>query len=242
MIDGPLSEWEQHAAWWRREFSAGNDAEYVEQILPLVQAALPAEGVVLDLGCGEGQVGRYVSDGRRHAVGLDVIRSQLESARAQDGCRYGQALIEVLPVATSSVDAVICSLVLEHVADLDAALDESARVLRSRGVLVVVMNHPLLQTPGSGWIDDQLVDPPEQYWRIGPYLREATSLEEVDDGVILTFHHRPLGRYVNAAAVRGLRLERLDEPSPPPTHLREFWSFSGAASIPRLAVLTFRSE
>ena len=48
----------------------------------------------------------------------------------------------------------------------------SARVLRPGGRFLFFLNHPLLQTPNSGWIDDQVLDPPEQYWRIGDYLVE----------------------------------------------------------------------
>ena len=50
------------------------------------------------------------------------------------------------------------------------------------GRFVFFLNHPLLQTPGSGWIDDQVLDPPEQYWRIGPYLQEEAVVEEVPQG------------------------------------------------------------
>ena len=52
--------------------------------------------------------------------------------------------------------------------------------------------------PGSGWIDDQILG--EQYWRIGPYLTEDVSLEELAPGVVLPFVHRPLSRYVNQLA------------------------------------------
>ena len=50
------------------------------------------------------------------------------------------------------------------------AIAEVARVLDPGGRFCFFLNHPLLQTPNSGWIDDQVLDPPEQYWRIGPYL------------------------------------------------------------------------
>ncbi len=88
----------------------------------------------------------------------------------------------------------------EHVAAVDAAIAEVARVLATGGRFCFFLNHPLLQTPGSGWIDDQVLDPPEQYWRIGPYLPEAATVEEVEPGVHIRFFHRPLSRYVNALA------------------------------------------
>jgi hypothetical protein len=110
-------------------------------------------------------------------------------------------------------------------------------VLRPGGRLVAFVNHPLFQTPGSGWIDDRVLDPPEQYWRVGPYLPESTSVEEVDNGVRLPFFHRPLGRYVNALADRGLRLTRMLEPAPPPGFLALATQYADAAIIPRLLVL-----
>ena len=51
---GPPDPWDAHAAWWQDEFTEGADPEYVEQILPLIASRLPAEGRVLDVGCGEG--------------------------------------------------------------------------------------------------------------------------------------------------------------------------------------------
>ena len=239
--DGSIREWVRHADWWHREFTGGVDAEYAEQILPLVAASLPASGRVLDLGCGDGQVTRLAAERGALAVGVDAVRAQVDRATAIGGGAYLQARLSELPVRSSSCRAVVACLVLEHVSDLDAAFAEAARVLEPSGRMVVVINHPILQTPGSGWIDDQVVDPPEQYWRIGPYLPEATTVEEVDDGVDRTFHHRPLHRYVNGAAACGLLLEHLDEPAPPPAYLERYWSFPAADTVPRLALLRFRN-
>ncbi len=98
---------------------------------------------------------------------------------------------------TRSFDGVVACLVFEHIDDVDGAIAEVARVLRRGGRFAFFLNHPLLQTPGSGWIDDQVLDPPEQYWRIGPYLDEAETDEQVELGVYIRFLHRPLSRYLN---------------------------------------------
>src|SRR5690606_15338490 len=91
------------------------------------------------------------------------------------GPAYAQGAAIPLPIATASVDAAVACLVFEHIADLDGALAEVGRVLRPGGTFLFLLNHPLLQTPGSGWIDDQIVDPPEQYWRVGAYLSETDT-------------------------------------------------------------------
>ncbi|MDQ3147312.1 MAG: methyltransferase domain-containing protein, partial [Actinomycetota bacterium] len=147
-----------------------------------------------------------------------------------------------LPFPDGRFDAAIACLVFEHVDQADAALAEVARVLRPGGRFLFFLNHPLLQTPGSGWIDDQVLDPPEQYWRIGPYLVEDTTLEEVEKGVSLPFIHRPLSRYVNAMASCGLVIRRMEEPAPPPGFLARAEEYAEAATIPRLLFLLAERE
>ena len=110
-------------------------------------------------------------------------------------------------------------------------------MLRPGGRFLFFLNHPLLQTPSSGWIDDQVLDPPEQYWRIGPYLVEDHSVEEVEKDVFIPFIHRPLSRYVNALADNGLLLTRMEEPAPPPGFLARAAEYEAASSIPRLLFL-----
>ena len=117
------------------------------------------------------------------------------------------------------------------------AISELARVLKPGGRFVFLLNHPLLQTPGSGWIDDQILDPPEQYWRIGPYLIEAATIEQVQKDVFIRFIHRPLSRYVNTLANAGLYVQRMDEPAPPAAFLAQAPEYFEAATVPRLLAL-----
>jgi SAM-dependent methyltransferase len=231
--------WERHAAWWQEGFTEGADVEYDEQLIPLALRHLAGAARVLDLGCGEGQIARLaVARGATTVVGVDRSAAQIrEASRRGGGPAYVRGSATGLPLRSSWCDAVVACLVLEHVEDLDATLDEVARVLRPGGRFVVLVNHPLFQTPGSGWVDDQVLDPPEQYWRIGPYLPETVTVEEVDAGVRLPFFHRPLSRYVNALAERGMVLTRMTEPAPPPRFLALAPQYQDAATIPRLLVM-----
>jgi SAM-dependent methyltransferase len=236
--------WEDHAEWWQREFTGGVDPEYTEQILPLAESWLAGFEQVLDIGTGEGQVARrlHQANGSR-VVGLDPTAGQLtEGRRRGPEISYVQAGASALPFGEASFDAAVACLVFEHIDDLDEALAEVARVLRPDGRFLLFLNHPLLQTPGSGWIDDQILDPPEQYWRIGPYLSEGSTLEQVEAGVFIRFVHRPLSRYLNTMVACGLSLERLLEPPPPPGFLARAPEYVDAASIPRLAVLIGRRQ
>jgi SAM-dependent methyltransferase len=234
--------WETHAEWWIEEFTEGADPEYSEQILPMAADELAGYARVLDVGCGDGQIARLLAERGADVVGVDRTWNQITvAAERGGGPAYARADAAGLPFASGSFDAAIACLVFEHIDDLDGAIAEVARVLRPGGRFALFLNHPLLQTPGSGWIDDQVLDPPEQYWRIGPYLPEAETIEQVELGVYIRFLHRPLSRYVNALAHGGLLLERMIEPAPPPGFLARAPEYPDAATVPRLMYLRTRA-
>ncbi len=233
--------WEAHAGWWIDGFTEGADPEYVEQILPLAGAELDGFGRVLDVGCGDGQISRLLAAAGAEVVGVDPTWNQIRVARERGGgATYARSGAAELPFADDSFDAAVACLVFEHIDDVDGAIGEVARVLRPGGQLSFFLNHPLLQTPGSGWIDDHTVDPSEQYWRIGPYLVEQDSVEQVERGVFIRFVHRPLSRYVNALADHGLLLERMVEPAPPDGFVDRAFEYAEASAIPRLLYLRLR--
>ncbi|HEX9969824.1 MAG TPA: class I SAM-dependent methyltransferase [Acidimicrobiales bacterium] len=230
--------WEANAEWWQAGFTEGADAEYEEQILPMAVEHLAGAERVLDVGTGEGQIARLALDkaGARTAVGVDPTWAQLEAAHQRAGGPvYARSGAAALPFPDESFDAVVACLVFEHIDDVDRAIAEVARVLVPGGRFLFFLNHPLLQTPGSGWIDDRILN--EQYWRVGPYLTEDKSIEEVEKDVFIPFIHRPLSRYVNALVDSGLLLARMEEPAPPPGFLARAHEYAEAATIPRLLFL-----
>ncbi len=236
--------WETHAGWWQDQFTDGVDPEYEEQMLPLIAEHLNLTGArrVLDIGCGEGQVARHiVTSTGASVVGVDPSDAQLVVAEQRGGGpTYLRGEAHALPVPDGSFDAAVACLVFEHITDVDGALAEVARVLAPGGTFLFLLNHPLLQVPGSGWIDDHILG--EQYWRVGAYLVEDISLEELAPGVILPFVHRPLSRYVNQMATVGMFIEHMDEPAPPPGFIANAPEYQDAITIPRLLVLRARKS
>jgi SAM-dependent methyltransferase len=92
-----------------------------------------AEGLtpVLDVGCGEGELGRHLPDGSW--VGLDSSPTMLE--RAPEPNVQGDAA--ELPFPDSSFGSVALLYVLYHLAEPARALAEARRVLRPGGLVVV---------------------------------------------------------------------------------------------------------
>lgn len=227
--------WDEHAQWWIDGFTNGADPEYEEQIIPLAVEELAGFDRVLDVGCGDGQISRALAARGSSVIGIDPTARNLEvAAERGGGPEYRLATADRLPFGDAEFDAVVACLVFEHIDDLDEAIAEVARVLRPGGRFSFFLNHPLLQTPGSGWIDDHMVEPPEQYWRIGPYLVETESIEEVELGVHIRFLHRPLSRYVNSLIAHGLTIGRMLEPGPPEGFLERAPEYRLAHTVPRL--------
>ena len=228
--------WTRHAGWWQREHTGGVDPEYTEQMLPLAAEHLRGATRVLDVGTGEGQVARVATGVGAAVVGLDPVDEQLQTAVARGGGpRYVLGAAEALPFAAGAFDAVVACLVFEHVPDHRPAIAEVARVLEAGGRFVLLLNHPLLQVPDSGWVVDHVLE--EEYWRVGPYLVESIESEELEAGVVLPFVHRPLSRYVNTMAEHGLLVEHMDEPAPPPGFLALAPEYAATAAIPRLLLM-----
>jgi len=233
--------WDVHAKWWKETFTGGADPEYDREILPLVVSQVgPAARRVLEVGSGEGQVSRALNMAApdRLVVGVDPSSRQLANAQGSGGGPlYVQAAGESLPFEEGTFDAVVCCLVIEHTDDADQVLAEMARVLVVGGRLVLLVNHPLYQGTGSGFIDDQILG--ERYWRVGPYLEESVTIEEVDPGVEVAFAHRPLSRYVNPLGALDVVLVHMEEPRPPVELLATSLDPVLEGAIPRLLAMRF---
>jgi SAM-dependent methyltransferase len=232
--------WDAHAQWWKRTFVDGADPEYAGEILPLVVAELGGCRRVLDVGCGEGQVARALAAEpcEQVVVGIDPSWRQLSNGVvAGGGVRYLQGQGECLPFADRTFDGICCCLAIEHSEDGDALLGEVARVLAPGGRFLLLVNHPMYQGPASGFVDDQILG--ERYWRVGPYLNEGVTVEEVDVGIEIPFFHRPLSRYLNPLAALDVLLVAMFEPPPVPAFLRDSVDPELEGAIPRLLAMRF---
>jgi SAM-dependent methyltransferase len=231
--------WEKGADWWQRNFTEGADPEYEEQILPLVEHYVRGARRVLDIGCGEGQVSRRLASQGAEVVGLDVTESQIRRAYDRGGLSgYLQACAHQLPCRDADFDTVVLCLAIEHIEPFEAVIQEVARVLTPGGRFLLLLVHPLLQSPGSGWVE--VVDSDEHFWRVGSYLDDDIATDQVGPGIDLTFIHRPLSRYVHEMGRYGLLIDDMVEPAPPPSIIQETGGYPDAGSIPRLLLVCAR--
>ena len=97
------------------------------------------DGRALDIGCGAGFITEELARAGFAATGIDPSMVAIDAARSHAGAtglaiEYLVGSGEELPVADAAFDLVSCCDVLEHVADLERVIAETARVLRPGGV------------------------------------------------------------------------------------------------------------
>lgn len=107
------------------------------------------EGELLDVGCGTGQMIRFLRDtrpGRFGLTGLDRSESIIGEARRVVGDDPAVQLVagraEQMPFPSGAFHVVLAMGVLEYVASLDEAVREISRVTRPGGLTVTTMQNP----------------------------------------------------------------------------------------------------
>ena len=143
-------------------------------LLAAAAAGAPPRPTVVNAGAGEGL---YTPLIHRLLSPAQVIEFDLQTPplRALDGTRQRRlrGSLTAIPVASHTADVLVCTEVLEHVADDVCAVAEMSRVLRPGGFLVLsVPTPPAVYDPAhvrEGYTRDQL-----------DTMFEASALEIVD--------------------------------------------------------------
>ena len=104
--------------------------------------------LLLDMGCGEGRhsIGALLET-PANVIGLDLSFEDLNTAKSRlndfdlSGCDtfcvFGVGNIKNIPIENSSLDAVVCSEVLEHVDSPNESIQELVRVLKPGGIMAL---------------------------------------------------------------------------------------------------------
>lgn len=95
---------------------------------------------VLSIGCGPAIVESALSERGFRVTGLDISQEALD--RAPDTIRTVAARAEDMPFSDSSFHAVIFVASLQFIDDYRKAIEQTARVLRPDGKLVVMLLNP----------------------------------------------------------------------------------------------------
>jgi len=109
--------------------------EYFSHYVNYVRRFVEPPAVILDLGCGRGVSSKVLSEHGYDVIGLDLSWLFL---RGTSSGRYLVADASRLPFPDSTFDAVAGFEFIEHVPAADKVLDESLRVLKPEGKIILL--------------------------------------------------------------------------------------------------------
>lgn len=203
---------------WYDDYLEGADTYQEKVIAPnlLRILALRRGERILDLACGQGYFSRLFAQAGAQTEGTDVSPELLEAARAHGGgVAYHAAAANDLSFAVEGeYDAAAIVLALQNIEDMDGAIAEASRVLKTGGRFVLVLNHPAFRIPKrSSWGNDDAGN--VQYRRVDAYLspsRENITMHPGQEGSASTIsYHRSLQDIFKSLAKSGFVIARLEE-------------------------------
>jgi SAM-dependent methyltransferase len=124
-----------------------DEARLIAQQPAIVRLArvYPLTGRCLNAGCGEGLYCRFLESlpGVTEIVNVDLAGTPERLKHLTDlRHRALDSSLTALPFADASFDSCLCTEVMEHIPDDDAAAGELARCLRPGGRLLMTVPHP----------------------------------------------------------------------------------------------------
>jgi len=115
-----------------------------EEILKTVRS-YRRSGRLLDIGCAYGLLVRAASKDFE-AFGMDISSFALSKSRRFCDGNVSKACASSLPFKDEAFDVVTLIDTLEHVSRLNQCLEDIARILKRRGVLMLQLPNPLIWT------------------------------------------------------------------------------------------------
>lgn len=149
---------------------------------------------ILDLACGTGRYALLVHErGAGLVVGVDNSAAMLTAAPSS--FNRAQATTEAIPLATNSIDGVICGLALGHLPHIQSSIREIGRILKPGGWALISDVHPAV------------------------VLKGAQRTFTAPDGKVYAVEHHVhrADVYASAAKLAGLIVDSVHEPSLPDT-------------------------
>lgn len=213
------TSWGGVAAWYDQMLEEGADTYQAKVILPNLMRilALKKGETVLDIACGQGYFTRTMQEEGARAVGADISKELIALARTQSPktLPYHVAPSHDLSFAKSeSYDTAIIVLALQNIEQMDATFKEASRVLKPKGRIVLVLNHPAFRVlKHSSWGYDEAAD--VQYRRIDRYLSGGKMAIDMHPGkkqkTETVSYHRSLQDISKSLRKNGFAVTRLEE-------------------------------
>jgi len=179
---------------------------------------LKKEGALLDLGCGQGVLARQLPDPISY-WGVDNSKNLIETAKKTTKRKLSEFVVadvsEEIPLEKKDFDWACFILSLQNMERPDKAIYNASKHLKSKGKLLIVLNHPCFRIPRqSNWGVD--ANAKLQYRRMNCYMTPQKIPIQTNPGKGKTSsqtysHHYPLSSYSSWFKQAGLSILSIEE-------------------------------
>ncbi|MFQ5759277.1 MAG: class I SAM-dependent methyltransferase [Candidatus Bathyarchaeia archaeon] len=235
----PVTEKQIAEAWdsvidkWNSKYTEFGDSNRQYVIDPAIFQILgETKGLqILDAGCGNGYLCRLLAKKGAKMTGIDISRRAIEIAEIREkqaplGIKYYVgSLCNLSMFKDQTFDFIISNLVLMDLQEIDKAIKELHRVLKTKGKLVFSIMHPCFSSsPVHGW-EKKPVDSDRKedwiYWKVDRYFDRAREEWRYFDFPPTYSFHRTLSDYIKALISNGFTITDFEEPVPSKRDMEE---------------------
>ncbi len=214
-----LSEsWDAHAQEWINWVRApGRQDSYWRFHRKRFLALVPRPGTLtVDIGCGEGRVGRDLQKLGHRVLGVDLSPTMCQAAATHPEPQpVVQADASKLPLPDASADCAIAFMSLQDIDDMPGAVADTARILKDGCPLILAIVHPMYSGGKFSKSKFSITLKNSNSFVIKRSYFQAKRLlsTDVHDGLRVTLfrEHRPLQVYTEALIDAGFNIEKLIE-------------------------------
>ncbi|MBU0708404.1 class I SAM-dependent methyltransferase [Patescibacteria group bacterium] len=114
-----------------------HDQKHFALYLKTIQKYLPPGSNLLEAGCGVGQTCTLLNNMGYNVTGIDISNLFISKAQNKGSINYHVADCTELPFENNSFDCVCSKDLIEHLCQPEIFLQESKRVLKNNGLLVI---------------------------------------------------------------------------------------------------------
>jgi SAM-dependent methyltransferase len=232
---------------WARDTEMFRDDLISRPIILQLAQEMGTGRVILDCGCGDGNLARLLSLFAKEVIGVDVSPKMLAEARKRSNehrnVHYVEGdmlkLRETARLRPDSIDlcvAVYAVCCMENRDQLAQVFRQIYEVLRPGGQAIIQIPQPLESyfKTSSGWATDEL--PPESYYDSGRLVYRR--LKTVNGRRIrVARYHFTLSDYLNAILAARLSLQQVLEPRPSNEVIAKFPELKHESRLPFSLIL-----
>jgi SAM-dependent methyltransferase len=217
-----------------------NDTLEGPELLDLIGPLADLRGSrVLDLGCGDAQIGRaLLAAGCREYVGVESSSNMAGVARQTLAGLAGQveqATIEAWTYPPDAFDLVISRLALQYVEDVEQTFRQICGSLRPGGRFIFSVEHPVITSCDRAYADGSK----RQDWIVDEYHVAGQRVTRWM-GQDVVKYHRTVEAYFSALQQAGLTVEGLREATPRRERFLHEETYARRLRIPLFLLLAAR--